>query len=110
MMARSTDWTMWGLLLGAAALEILGDLSFKWWAETNRWPGLVAGLVVYSGALVLFALLLRRAELAVILALWTGVAVVLMALAGWWLFGEDLSPRRLVGIALVIIGMALLQV
>jgi len=102
------DWTLWGLLLAAATLEIVGDLAFKWWAETNRWPGLAAGLIVYSLALILFALLLRRAELAVIFCLWVGVAAVLLALAGWWLFGESLSLRHLAGLALVIGGVLLL--
>jgi small multidrug resistance pump len=105
----SIDWTLWGLLLIAALLEFLGDLVFKWWAETERWPGLAIGLALYSLALVLFAHLLRRVELAVIFALWTGVAAVLVALAGWWLFGEALSLRNLVGLALVIGGIVLLQ-
>ena len=54
-MTHSIDWTLWGLLLIAAILELIGDLTFKWWAETDRWLGLVIGLVVYSLALVLFA-------------------------------------------------------
>jgi small multidrug resistance pump len=107
-MTRSVDWTLWALLVIAATLEFTGDLAIKWWAETNRWPGLVAGLVVYSLALILFAMLLRRAELAVIFALWVGVAAVLLALAGWWLFGEALSLRQLMGLALVIGGIVLL--
>jgi len=104
------DWRLWGMLVAAATCEMLGDLAFKWWAETGRAVGLVGGLVVYAVALVLFALMLRRAELAVVLALWSGVALVLMALAGWWLFHEALSLRRILGIALVIGGMVLLQV
>jgi small multidrug resistance pump len=108
-MTHFIDWTLWGLLLIAATLEIIGDLAFKWWAETDRWPGLVIGLVVYSLALVLFAHLLRRAELAVIFALWVGVAAVLLALAGWWFFDEALSLRRLAGLVLVVGGMILLQ-
>ncbi|MCR4406481.1 MAG: SMR family transporter [Anaerolineae bacterium] len=67
------------------------------------------GLVVYSLALVIFAWLLRHAELAVIFTLWVGVAAVLLAIAGWWLFGEALSLRRLAGLAFVIGGMFLLQ-
>jgi small multidrug resistance pump len=109
-MARSVDWTLWGLLLGAAILEIVGDLASKWWAETDRWPGLVVGLIVYSLALILFARMLRRAELAVIFALWVGVATVLLAFAGWWFFGEALSLRRLAGLAFVVVGMIMLQV
>lgn len=108
-MTHFIDWTLWGLLLSAAMLEFIGDLAFKWWAETDRWLGLVIGLLVYSVALVLFALLLRHAELAIIFALWVGVAAVLLALAGWWFFDEALSLRHLVGLALVIGGMVLLQ-
>jgi small multidrug resistance pump len=83
--------------------------SGKWWAETDRWPGLAIGLIVYSLALILFAYLLRHAELAIIFALWVGVAAVLLALAGWWFFGEALSLRRLAGLALVVGGMVLLR-
>ena len=39
-MTHSIDWTLWELLLIAATLEIIGDLAFKWWAETNCWLGL----------------------------------------------------------------------
>jgi small multidrug resistance pump len=105
---RSIDWSLWGLLLMAAVLEISGDLSLKWWAETNRWLGFGIGLAAYSLALVIFATLLRRAELAVIFALWVGVAAVLLTMAGWWLFGETLSLRRVAGIALVMAGTILL--
>ncbi len=109
-MTHFTDWTLWGLLLVAAILEISGDLSLKWWAETDRWLGFGLGLLLYSLALGIFAVLLRRAELAVIFALWVGIAAVLLAIAGWWLFGEALSLRHVVGIALVIGGMILLGI
>jgi multidrug transporter EmrE-like cation transporter len=109
-MTHSIDWALWGLLLVATILEILGDLSLKWWAETNRWLGFGIGLVVYSLALVIFAMLLRRAELAVIFALWVGVAALLLTIGGWWLFGEALSLRRIAGIVLVMGGMVLLGV
>ena len=65
-MIHSVDWTLWGFLLIAATLEIVGDLAFEWWAETDRWLGLVIGLIVYSLALILFVVLLRRAELALL--------------------------------------------
>ena len=109
-MARSIDWTFWVLLLIAAALEVAGDLALKWWAETNNAWGLGTGLAVYGVALVLFAILLRRAELAVIFALWVGVAAVLAAVAGWLLFGEVLSLHRIAGVLLVAVGAVLLRI
>jgi small multidrug resistance pump len=108
-MSHALDWTLWGLLLVAAILEIAGDLSLKWWAETDRWPGIAIGLALYALALIIFAVLLRRAELAVIFALWVGFAAVILSLAGWWLFGEQLSARQVMAIALVIGGAMLLQ-
>jgi small multidrug resistance pump len=107
-MTRTIDWTLWGLLLGAATLEFVGDLCLKWWAETSNWLGFGVGLLLYGGALVIFAVLLRRAELAVVFALWVGIAAVLLALAGWLVFGEALSLRHVAGIVLVIGGTILL--
>jgi multidrug transporter EmrE-like cation transporter len=69
------------LLLIEAALEIIGDS----------------------------ALLLPRAELAVIFALGVGVAAALLAPACWWFFDGTLSLQRLVELALVVGAMILLQ-
>lgn len=108
MVLRSIDWVLWGLLLIAVILEIIGDLSLKWWAETDRWLGFGLGLLVYGLALAIFAFLLRRAELAVIFALWVGLATVMLALASWWLFDETLSWRQITGIVLTTSGVLLL--
>lgn len=107
-MTAGIDWTLWALVVLAAILELLGDLGLKFWAETDRWLSFGLGLLAYGIALVLFALLLRRAELAVIFSLWVGVAAVLLALAGWWVFGESLSARQVAGLALVVGGIFLL--
>jgi len=98
------------MLLAAASLELLGDLALKAWAQTDRAAYFAAGLAVYCGALTLFARLLRRAELAVIFALWVGIAAVLVALLGWLVFDEQLSLRRLTGLALVVGGALLLEI
>ncbi|MBN1178797.1 MAG: EamA family transporter [Anaerolineae bacterium] len=103
------DWTLWGLLALAAALEFAGDLLLKWWAETNNWLSFGAGVLAYVASLAIFAMLLRRADLSVIFALWVGLAAVLTALAGWLLFGEAITPRRIAGILLVIGGVILLS-
>jgi hypothetical protein len=58
-MILSVDWNLWGVLLFASILELIGDLAFKWWAETGRWHGLVIGLALYVVSLILFAHLRR---------------------------------------------------
>jgi small multidrug resistance pump len=107
-MSISFDWSFWSLLIAAAALELAGDLSLKWWAASDNWLGFGAGLGAYAVSVAIFAVLLRRAELAIIFTLWVGIAIVLVALAGWWLFGETLTVRHLAGITLVVAGIVLL--
>ncbi|MCG3209979.1 MAG: hypothetical protein FOGNACKC_03608 [Anaerolineae bacterium] len=109
-MFRSIDWILWGLLFGSAVLEITGDLALKWWAETDRWLGLGIGLTAYTIAVGLFALMLRRGELAVVFALWIGAATIGLAIAGYWLFNEFLSWGQLVGVGLTLLGVVLLSV
>jgi small multidrug resistance pump len=107
-MNTSFDWSLWSLLIAAATLEFAGDLSLKWWAESDNWLGFGAGLGVYAVSVAIFATLLRRAKLAVIFTLWVGISVALVTVAGWWIFGETLSLRHVAGITLVVAGIVLL--
>lgn len=107
-MSFSIDWTLWGLLIIATTFELGGDLALKWWAETDRWSAFGLGIGAYTVGLVIFAVLLRRAELATIFTLWVGLAIILLTLAGWLLFDEVLSARQLVAIGLVVAGVLLL--
>ena len=108
-MFRTIDWILLGLLLISAILEIFGDLALKWWAETDRWLSFGAGLVAYTIAIALFAVMLRRGELAVIFALWVGIAMIGVTLAGWWLFNEILGWPQLLGIGFTVVGVVLLN-
>jgi small multidrug resistance pump len=109
-MTFSFDWTLWGLLFIATIFELGGDLALKWWAETDRWLAFSAGIASYTVGLIIFAVLLRRAELATIFTLWVGLAIILLTVAGWWFFDEALSVRQIVAITLVVAGVLLLGV
>lgn len=108
-MFRSIDLILWGLLLVSAVLEIAGDLALKWWAETDRWLGFGLGLGAYVIAIGLFAIMLRRGELAVVFALWVGAATIGLTLAGMWLFDEFLSWVQVAGLGLTILGVFMLS-
>jgi multidrug transporter EmrE-like cation transporter len=103
------DWGLIGLITVAAACEVIGDLLLKYWAEANDIRLMFGGLAIYLVSLVFFAFALKRGQLAVIIAFWVAIALVLMAVLGWLLFGEKLSPRNAAGIALVLIALFLLR-
>jgi len=103
------DWGVIRLIAVVAACEVTGDLLLKYWAETNDIRLMTGGLATYLVSLVFFAFALKRGQLAVIVAFWVAIALVLMAVLGWLLFGEKLSPRNAAGIALVLIALFLLR-
>ena len=105
----SINWGLWGLIVVAAIFEVAGDLALKYWAEGDDARLFALGLGTYLVSLACFAYALKRAPLAIIVGMWVGVALVLMAIFGWVLFGEALSPRRMIGLGLITVALFLLQ-
>ena len=69
-------------------------------------PGILVGLLLYGIGAFLWLLALGRVELSQAYP-FVGFGFVLTTLAGWYLFDDQISPQRLVGIALVIGGIVL---
>jgi len=75
----------------------------RWWAYAI----VVVGYVLSFGA---FSLTLGSGvPLAIAYATWAGVGVVLVAVVSWLAFGELLTWQQLLGMALVIGGVVLLE-
>lgn len=100
--------THWFFLLAAIAVEIVATAALKSFVSA---PWLVAllplGLIGLSFALLSIAL--RVIPLAVAYAVWEGLGIVGIAAAGHLLFGEHLSPGRLVALAAILAGILLLE-
>ncbi len=94
------------LLLGSAIFfELIATSSLK--ASdgfTHPWP---AGMTVvgYAASFYLLSLTLKRMEVGVVYAIWSGAGTALMALIGYWVFKESLPPLKLVSIGLIVIGV-----
>lgn len=70
-------------------------------------PGVMLGLALYAVGTVLWLTALGRLELSQAYP-FVGVGFALTTLAGWWLFGDDLSVQRLSGVVLIVAGITLL--
>lgn len=94
------------LLLGAAIfVELIATSSLKAsYGFSRLLPSLVT-VVGYAISFYLLSLTLKRMEVGVVYAIWSGAGTALMALIGYWLFQESLSPIKLASIALIVIGV-----
>ena len=98
------------LLLGFAILsEIVATTALKLSdGFTKPLPSLIV-VVGYGIAFYLISLSLRQIPIGTAYAIWSGVGTAATAVIGVLLWKETLEPGRIIGIALIIIGVVVLQ-
>ncbi len=102
--------TQFILLLITIAFEVLGTVSLKLSQGFTRLIPSLLVLVGYGASFYLLAVLLKQgAPIGIIYAIWSGLGTVTIALIGWVVWREKLSIPAIIGIALVIIGVALIN-
>ncbi|MEV0599123.1 multidrug efflux SMR transporter [Streptomyces sp. NPDC050315] len=98
------------LTLGAAILvEVLATTAMKYSEGfTKLWPslGTAAGYLV---AFVLLAQTLKTMSVGTTYAIWSGAGTAVIAAIGMLFLGEAANAARLIGIALIIGGVVLLN-
>jgi multidrug transporter EmrE-like cation transporter len=67
-------------------------------------PRILAGTGCYALSLVLWVMALSRTEVSVMYPM-VSIGFALNALLAWWLLGEALNAQRLVGIAVIMLGV-----
>jgi len=99
----------WLYLAIAIVSETVATSALKASAGFTRpWPSLLVA-VGYGLAFYFLALTLRTLPLGVAYAVWSGVGIVLIALAGWLLYGQKLDAPALAGIALIAAGVLVMN-
>ena len=119
MNAISFSLLMTGVMLNAGAQLLLkagtnsvGVFEFSrdnivpigWKLATE--PHIVGGLACYVISVVVWVMALSRVEVSVAYPL-LSVGYVVNAIAAWYLFGEAVTPMRLTGIGVIIVGVCL---
>ena len=100
----------WLFLSAAILAEVVGTSALKSSEGFSKpWPSLLV-VVACGAAFFLLSLTLRTIPVAVAYAVWSGAGIVLIALAGWLLFGQRLDAPALLGIGLIVAGVVVLNV
>ena len=100
-----TGMNSWLYLLSAILLEVAGTTSMKFSAGFARLVPSILVLVFYGGAIVSLTLALKRIDVSVAYAVWSGLGTALIAVIGMTYFREPATALRLASIALIIAGV-----
>jgi len=99
------------IYLGIAIVsEVIGTSALNASAGFSRpWPSLIV-VVGYAVAFYCLSLALTSIPVGIAYAIWSGVGVALIALVGWAIFGQALDAPAIIGIALIVAGVVVLNV
>ncbi len=95
----------WLTLIAAIALEVAGTTSMKLAAGFSRPLPSVAVFVFYGASLAMLTLALRKWDVSVAYAIWSGLGTALIVAIGVLWFGEALTWVRAISILLILIGV-----
>ena len=97
------------LLVVAIICEVVGTSALKATdGFTRLWPSLLT-LAAYGLAFYFLALVVRTMPVGIVYAVWSGAGIVLIAAIGWIWYREALDAPAIVGLALIVAGVLLVN-
>lgn len=100
------NWLYLGIAIVA---EVIGTTALK---ATDGFSRIVPSLIVaiaYGASFFFLSLTLKAIPVGIAYAVWSGVGIVLIVLAGWWLYGQAIDAAGMVGIAFIGAGVVILN-
>ena len=99
----------WLILTVAIVVEVIATTALKpSEGFTRLWPSLVV-VAGYGMAIYLLSLTLEAIPVGIVYAIWSGVGIVLIAIAASLFLGQRLDTPAMLGIALIISGVVVIN-
>jgi small multidrug resistance pump len=99
------------LLLGLAiVLEVVGTTCLKLSHGYSRLVPTILVFVFYGISMGVMSVVMKRIDVSVTYAIWSGAGTALIAAIGVAFFGEAITATRTAALGLIILGVVLLNV
>lgn len=95
----------WLCLAGAIVLEVAGTTAMKLSEGFTKPLPSILIFIFYAVAFTLLTLALKRIDISVAYALWSGVGIALITTIGCIYFKEPLSLSKLISLGLIVMGV-----
>jgi small multidrug resistance pump len=99
----------WVLLVAAIATEVVGTLALRASDGLSRGVPTIIVIVGYLASFGLLAVVLKTMPVGIVYAIWSAVGVALVAVLGKVLFDDPVPPLAMVGMVLIVGGVALVS-
>ena len=95
----------WVFLLIAILSEVAGTICMKLSTGLTKLVPTIAMFVLYGISFSALALSLKTIDVSVSYAVWSGLGTAVIAVAGYFIFGEPLGAFKVASICLIIAGV-----
>jgi small multidrug resistance pump len=96
-------------LLTAIVFETIGTSALQASEQFTRPKPLLLTIACYAATFYFLSLALRTMPVGIAYAIWSGLGIVLIALIGLAWFGQKLDVPALIGLALIIAGVVVIN-
>ena len=96
-------------LIAAIVAETIGTSALQASHQFTRLAPSVVVVVAYALSFYLLAIVLKVMPVGVVYAIWSGLGIVLIAIAGFVIFGQKLDLAAVLGLGLIIAGVVVLH-
>ncbi len=93
------------LLLLAVAFEVTGTTCMKLSQGFTRPVPSVLLFIFYGLSFGCLTMLVKRVDISIAYALWSAIGTAAVAIIGWLVFKETMTPLKVASIALIIAGV-----
>lgn len=97
----------WLMLALAVVAEVISTVSMKYASTHSPLIGYLTMATFIALSFYAFSRALLKIPLAVTYAIWEGAGLLLIIIAGFYIFGEDLNGKQLIAIVIMSIGLLL---
>lgn len=98
------------MFLGLAIItEVIGTLSMKYASDSGGSAGMIVMYIMIASSYILLSMAVKKVALGVAYALWEGIGILIITTFSVMWFHESLSPLKLGGLALLIVGITLIK-
>jgi small multidrug resistance pump len=98
----------WLFLVAAIIAELFGTLGLRAVANAPVWWAIALIAVAYTVSFICMGVALRQLNVGVVYAIWSAVGTAAVSIVGVLLFGERLNWQALIGMTMVVVGVAVL--
>lgn len=99
----------WFYLSLAIGFEVLGTINMKLSEGFTKLTPTICLFVFYITSFAFLTLTLKKLDVSIAYAVWSGVGVMLITIIGFLFFGERMSVTKVTAIFLIVIGVVMLN-